>query len=182
MHSIILELVIVEERMRKWQIYMVPRRNVITIWMKWVEIFCMYTEIDSIIGHEQSRVDVRNCDIRSRGRHFSPSLPGRGPTGIWNLAHSISDPRSEILRILVMVRRSSTTSRGTTYLVCACAMFLTWCAYQNQEKQRQLAMKEGISSIPDPNLQGFQHGSGDGLKSSTTVCVRRGWANFNVKT
>ena len=34
---------------------------------------------------------------------------------------------------------SSTTSRGTTYLVCACAMFLTWCAYQNQEKQRQLS-------------------------------------------
>ena len=31
------------------------------------------------------------------------------------LAHSISDPRAEISGILVMVRRSSTTSRGTTY-------------------------------------------------------------------
>ena len=40
---------------------------------------------------------------------------GRGPTGIWNLAHSISDPRAEISAILVMVCRSSTTSRGTTY-------------------------------------------------------------------
>ena len=56
-----------------------------------------------------------------RGRHFSPSLPDRGPTqgweptGIWNLAHSISDPRTEISGILVMVRRSSAPSRGTTY-------------------------------------------------------------------
>ena len=55
------------------------------------------------------------CLIWSRGRHFSPSLPDRGPTGIWNLAHSISDPRAEISGILVMVRRSSSTSRGTTY-------------------------------------------------------------------
>ena len=55
------------------------------------------------------------CLIWSRGRHFSPSLPDRGPTGIWNLAHSISDPRAEISGILVMVRRSSPTSRGTTY-------------------------------------------------------------------
>ena len=61
------------------------------------------------------------CLIWSRGRHFSPSLPdrgptqGRGPTGIWHLAHSISDPRAEISGILVMVRRSSSSSRGTTY-------------------------------------------------------------------
>ena len=37
---------------------------------------------------------------------------GRGPTGIRHLAHSISDPRAEISGILVMVRRSSATSRG----------------------------------------------------------------------
>ena len=55
------------------------------------------------------------CLLWSRGRHFSPSLPDRGPTGIWNSAHSISDPRAEISGILVMVRRSSATSRGTTY-------------------------------------------------------------------
>ena len=59
------------------------------------------------------------CVIWSRGRHFPPSLPdrgptqGRGPTGIRNLAHSISDPRAEISGILVMVRRSSPASRGT---------------------------------------------------------------------
>ena len=46
--------------------------------------------------------------------NFSPSLPDRGPTGIWNLAHTVSDPRAEISGILVMVRCSSTTSRGTT--------------------------------------------------------------------
>ena len=71
--------------------------------------------------------------------------------GICNLVHSISDPRAEISGTLVMVRRSSTKSRGTTYwfhcflllcfcpgyLVCACAIFLTCCSYQNQEKQRQ---------------------------------------------
>ena len=55
------------------------------------------------------------CLIWSRGRHFSPSIPDRGPTGIWNLAHCISDPRAEISGILVMVRSFSATSRGTTY-------------------------------------------------------------------
>ena len=59
------------------------------------------------------------CLIWSRGRHFSPSLPdrgptqGRGPTSIRHLAHSISDPWAEISGILVMVRRSSPASRGT---------------------------------------------------------------------
>ena len=55
------------------------------------------------------------CLIWSRGWHISPSLPDRGPTGIRNLAHSVSDPRAEISGILVMVRRSSSTSRDTTY-------------------------------------------------------------------
>ena len=53
--------------------------------------------------------------ICSRGRRISPSLPDWGPTGIWNLAHSISDPRAEISGILVMVRRSNSTFRGTTH-------------------------------------------------------------------
>ena len=53
--------------------------------------------------------------IWSRGQLISPSLPDRGPTGIWNLAHSISDPRAEISGILVMVRRSNSTFRGSTY-------------------------------------------------------------------
>ena len=52
------EEVILQERMRKWQIYIVPRRNVVTIWMKSVEIFCVYTENDTSIGQEQSWVDV----------------------------------------------------------------------------------------------------------------------------
>ena len=55
------------------------------------------------------------CLIWSRGRHSSPSLPDRGPTGTWHLASSISHPRAEISGILVMVRRSSATSRGTAY-------------------------------------------------------------------
>ena len=46
------EEVILQERMRKWQIYIVPRRNVVTIWMKSVEIFCVYTENDTSIGTE----------------------------------------------------------------------------------------------------------------------------------
>ena len=54
------EEVILQERMRKWQIYIVPRRNVVTIWMKSVEIFCVYTENDISIGQEQSWVDVRD--------------------------------------------------------------------------------------------------------------------------
>ena len=53
--------------------------------------------------------------IWSRGWHFSPSLPDRGLTSIWNIAHSVSDARAEISGILVMVRHSSTTSRGTSY-------------------------------------------------------------------
>ena len=135
------EEVILQERMRKWQIYIVPGRNVVTIWMKWVEIFCVYTENDTSIGQEQSWVDVRDL---CRGRYFSPSLPDRGPTGIWNLAHSISDPRAEISGILVMVRRSGTTSRGTTYwfhcfsfpMSSLSSLRMTWCAYQSQEKKR----------------------------------------------
>ena len=51
---------ILQERMRKWQIYIVPRRNVVTIWMKSVEIFCVYTENHTSIGQEQSWVDVRD--------------------------------------------------------------------------------------------------------------------------
>ena len=61
-------------------------------------------------GCEQSWWMKGICLIWSRGRHFSPSLPDRGPTqgwgptGIWHLTHSISDPRAEISGILVMVR------------------------------------------------------------------------------
>ena len=32
----------------------------VTIWMKSVEIFCIYTENDASIGEEQSWVDVRD--------------------------------------------------------------------------------------------------------------------------
>ena len=99
---------------------------------------------------EQSWLMKGVCLIWSRGLHFSPFLPDRGPTqgrgsiGIWNLAHSITDPRAEISGILVMVRCSSATFRGTTYwlvfvflcpryFVCACASFQMCSAYY-QEK------------------------------------------------
>ena len=119
--------------MRIWQLYHVLRHNVNTIWKKWLTHFCIYREIDGSNGCEQSWWMKGICLIWSRGRHFSPSLPdrgptqGRGPTGIWNFAHSISDPRAEISGILVIVRRSSATSRGTTYwFLC----FLVSCAFR----------------------------------------------------
>ena len=54
----------------------------------------------------------------SNGLGADMSLPpcligGRQVSETW--AHSISDPRAEISGILVMVRRSSATSRSTTY-------------------------------------------------------------------
>ena len=130
-------IVVLEERMRKWQMYNVSRHNVNTTWKKYLQHFCTYQEIDLRVGCKQSWWMKGRCLIWSRGRHFSPSLPDRGPTGIRNLAHSISDPRAEISEILVMVRRSSATSRGTTqwfqffflifvcprYFVCLCESF-----------------------------------------------------------
>jgi len=118
------------------------------------------------------------CFLWSRDRHFSPSLPdrgptqGRGPTGIWLLAHSISDPRAEISGILVMVRRSSTTSRSTTYwfpiflgcwflwstyFACACARFQNCSTYCRQEKNTLREIKETESSIPGSPLTGESH-------------------------
>ena len=74
-----------------------------------------------------------------------------------------------------MVRRSSTTSRGTGslvfallcpgYLVCACAIFLTWCAYQDRKKKKKIYIyinkgkRQTTFSIRDLNLHGFQHGN-----------------------
>ena len=108
----------------------VSRHSVNTTWEKYLQHFCISGAdrllvyilkfIDSV-GCEQSWWMKGICLIWSRGRHFSPSLPdrgptqGRGPTGISHLAHSISNPRVEISGILVMVRRFSATSRGTTY-------------------------------------------------------------------
>ena len=43
------------------------------------------------------------------------------------LAHSISDPRAEISGILVMVRRSSSASRGTTYWFLLFALWQSLC-------------------------------------------------------
>ena len=85
-------------------------------------------ENDHVVGREQSVLMKEICLIWSRGRYFSPSLPtqGRGPTGIWNLAHSISDPRAEISGILVMVRHSSAMSRGTTYWFLYFSLSCVW--------------------------------------------------------
>ena len=55
------------------------------------------------------------CLVLSRGRHFSPSLPDRGRLVSETAAHSTRNPRAEISGLLVMVRRSSASSRGTTY-------------------------------------------------------------------
>ena len=40
--------------MRKWQMYNVSSHNVYTTWKKWLEQFCIYTEIDLNMGCEQS--------------------------------------------------------------------------------------------------------------------------------
>ena len=64
------------------------------------------------------------CHIWSRGRHFSPSLPDRGPTqvrgptGIWNLAHSIIPLFIRSVVICKMIHPSSsnpTTTFTTSY-------------------------------------------------------------------
>ena len=114
-----------------------------------------YIVIDRNVGCEQSWWMKGICLIWSRGRQFSPSLPdrgptqGRGPTGIWNLAHSMSDPRAETSGILVMVRRSSTTSRGTTYwfwFFCfpsiSSVHVQLLCLLSSKKKKKENAMKE----------------------------------------
>ena len=91
------------------------------------------------------------CFVRSRSRHFSPSLPGRGstqgrgPTGV-------SDRCADISGIVVMVGRSSPTSRGTSScLPFFCfVLFLNQCkrncsAYYDPEKK---GIKEPTSSVP----------------------------------
>ena len=95
------------------------------------------------------------CQIWSRGRHFSPSLParrptqGRGPTGIWHSAHSISDAWAEISGILVTGRFSSAMSRGITYwfriFSCTHAQF-----FHCQEKWRNKG-NEGNNEL-DPRV------------------------------
>ena len=87
------------------------------------------------------------CLIWSRGRHFSPSLTERGPTGIWHLALSISDPRAEISGTLVMVRRSSS--------FCACANLPNWNVYHNQEKRCTESNRGDGKLIPRATVEQF---------------------------
>ena len=84
-----------------------------------------------------------------------------------------------------MVRRSSTTSRGTTYWFhCFCFPMsqlsglrkrnfsdLMCLPKSREEKVGNKAMKERTSSIPVPSLHGFQHGSG--LKADNTLSATR---------
>ena len=85
-----------------------------------------------------------------------------------------------------MVRRSSTTSRGTTYwFLCFCFAMsrLSGLRMRNfsdlmclpksreEEKVGNKAMKERTSSMPDPSLRGFQHGGG--LKADNTLSATR---------
>ena len=78
-HSIIPELGILEQRMRKWQVYMVPRLNVINIWMKWAEIFCIDKEIDTVLGRQKSWVDVRDLShVLGADISLPPAWSGAG--------------------------------------------------------------------------------------------------------
>ena len=112
----VLEFVVLRERMRCCHMKTEPRDTYkshmeeITgsLWNKYRNWFLRRVR-------EQSKLMKAICLIWGRGRHFCPSLPDRGPTGIWNSAHSISDPRAEISGILVIARRSSATARGNTY-------------------------------------------------------------------
>ena len=87
------------------------------------------------------------CLIWSRGRHFSPSLTERGPTGIWHLAHSIGDRPAEISGTLVMVRRSSS--------FCACANLPNWNVNHNQEKRCTESNRGDGKLIPRATVEQF---------------------------
>ena len=84
-----------------------------------------------------------------------------------------------------MVRRSSTTSRGTTYwFPCFCFAMsrlsglrmrnfsdLMCLPKSREEKVGNNAMKETTRSILDPSLRGFQHDGG--LKVDNTLSATR---------
>ena len=83
-----------------------------------------------------------------------------------------------------MVRRSSTTSRGTTYwFPCFCLAMsrLSGLRMRNfsdfdvltkiKRRKGNKATKERTSSIPDPSLRGFQHGGG--LKADNTLSATK---------
>ena len=120
------------------------------------------------------------CLIWSRGRHFSPSLPDRGPTGIWNLAHSISDPRAEISGILVMVRRSSSTSRGTTYwfqYFCCFPVSLVFHLRMRMFPELNCWPREIGSKVNDGKdklvLRGFRYGDIEHLGNEVEVTSKK---------
>ena len=79
-----------------------------------------------------------------------------------------------------MVRRSSTTSRGTTYWFhrfCFPMSRVSGLRVRNfdvltkiKRRKGNKAIKERTSSIPDPSLHGFQHGSG--LKADNTTVLK----------
>ena len=85
--------------------------------------------------------------IQSRGRHFSPSLParrstqGRGTTGIWNSAKSISELQAENLGWIVMVQRLGSAHyllvlvflsfyhQAPFHFICAVKELMKWVRY-----------------------------------------------------
>ena len=133
------------------------------------------------------------CLVCFRGRHFSPSLPdrgpaqGRGPTGIWNLAHSISDPWAEISAILVVVPRSSTTSRGFCFTMSRLSGLRMrnisdlMCIPKSRETKAVKQLRKGQARSQIPVYKAFNMVVAMGWRS-TTLWVRRVWANFKVKT
>ena len=68
--------------MRKQQMCHVSKHDVNTTWKKKIGQFCIYIEIDLSVKCEQSWLMKGICLIWSGGRHFSPSLPDWGLTGI----------------------------------------------------------------------------------------------------
>ena len=91
----------------------------------------------------------------SRSRQFSPSLPdrwltqGRGPTGIWNLAQCIREPKTS--GKLVMVRRCSATSRGIIYSfpfrLRLREFFVPYCLLSSSRKNGITEMEKTTSLI-----------------------------------
>ena len=81
-----------------------------------MENFCIYTEIGAIVKTWTELGGWKGFVSYGLGADISlPPCQVGGRLVSETAAHSISDPRAEILGILVTVRRSSSTSRGTIY-------------------------------------------------------------------
>lgn len=105
----------------------------------------------------QTELDGWICLIWSRGRDFSPSLPDRGPTGIWNFNYS------------------------TTYWFLFCFVFLWLLSWifrlrlhnfpkLNCITESRKTCTNGNNGNDKLDLHGFRHGGG--LKAENTLDTR----------